>query len=91
MLQVLEENIILLIPSVTAVIVAFVSYLVVFFKSRKAKLELEQKNHELEQQKLELEKLTYQGSYIICPECNKKIYLSDMTFQVDRVAIKEKK
>ena len=83
-MQAVFDQLITIVPSVVAVIVAFTSYLVVYFNSRKTRLQLEQ-------EKLELEKLTYQGSYVICPDCQRKIYLKDMIFEVDRVSIKEKK
>lgn len=50
--------------------VGFLTYLTKRTKYKTALVEKETEN-------LELQKAIYEGSYIICPECGKKIFLKD--------------
>lgn len=80
----LKENMASILPSLMAIISAFCTLAIVWIKTRKSKLELQNSNIELQKQKLELERQMYEGSYIICPDCKRKILLKDMKFIVDK-------
>ena len=56
---------------------AIVGFLVVYFNSKKAKYEYQEKLADKEKQNLELQQAIITGSYIICPNCGQKIYLKD--------------
>lgn len=69
---------------------ALLGALASFFYARKTKYdaiakenELSIENAKLQQDKIELQSSIYKGTYILCPNCNEKIFLKDMKFKID--------
>lgn len=82
-MEILEQ----IMPYLISIISAFTAFMIAFFNSKRAKKDFETKlseertkNLELEVKKVELETLLYDNSFIICPNCESKIYAKDMIF-----------
>lgn len=89
MSEFIRECLPVIITAVSAILTAFTSYVVVALKSIKTKKNLEIEKLELEKQKVELDQIMYSKSFIICPDCKRKIFLNDMQFKVDDNSKKE--
>lgn len=76
-LQPLADNWPILVVSLVSLITMVLSFCLVFFKTRRAKQELELQKIEYEKQKLRLEEAALTGSFLICPQCQNEIYLKD--------------
>lgn len=82
-MEILEQ----IMPYLISILSAFSAFMIALFNSKRAKKDYETKlseertkNLELEVKKVELETLLYENSFIICPNCENKIYAKDMIF-----------
>lgn len=73
-----------LITTAGAVAAAICGVVIAWSKKTTAQHELEVEKTQLEKDKVELERTIYEGSYIICPQCGRKIILKEMEFHIDR-------
>lgn len=74
---------------VFTVLAAFVSFLVVFFNSKKAKYEYKEQLAKKETENLALQKAIIEGAYVICPSCGSKIFLKDAKVYTQEVKNEE--
>lgn len=73
-----------IITTAGAVAAAICGVIIAWSKKTTAQNELELEKAQLEKDKVELERTIYEGSYIICPQCGRKIILKEMEFHIDR-------
>lgn len=88
--ELLKEFLPIMLSGGITVFSSLVGCVVSFFYARKTKYDCQAKefeykaeNAKLQQDKIELQTSIYNGTYILCPNCNEKIYLKDMKFKVD--------
>lgn len=65
-----------------SVITSASAFLISFFKSKKSKQELEIKNTQYKEELLNYKMAVLNNAFIICPNCNDKVFLKDVKIQV---------
>lgn len=73
-----------IITTAGTVAAAICAMVVAYAKAKTAKAECETEKAVLEKEKVQLEQAIINGSYIVCPNCGTKIYLKDVSVQIDR-------